>query len=68
MLFNRMNVWGIADMVKLIIVDRKKLKISPQEHREMLKKDKVAAKILEEEERRFEEDLRKLKEEKNPCH
>lgn len=51
-------------MGKLLIVDKKKLKISAEEHEKKLKEDKVSARLLKERDRHVEETLKKLKEAK----
>jgi len=51
-------------MVKLVRVEKKKLKISAKEHRESLKKDAASKKILEEEEKEHKKHLEKMKKEK----
>jgi hypothetical protein len=51
-------------MVKLIRVEKKKLKITANEHREFLKKNVASKKILEEEEKEHKKHLEKMKKEK----
>ena len=53
-----------AGMVKLVQVEKKKLKISAKEHRESLKKNAAGKKVLEEEEKEHKKHLEKMKKEK----
>lgn len=49
-------------MGKLVIVDKKKLKISAEEHEKKLREDKISAKILRELHQQAKDDLKKLQE------
>lgn len=53
-----------AGMVKLVRVEKKKLKISAKEHRESMKKNAASKKVLEEEEKQYKKHLEKMKKEK----
>ncbi len=58
------SLFSGAGMVKLVRVEKKKLKISAKEHRESLKKNAASKKILEEEEKEHKKHLEKMKKEK----